>query len=391
MLSITPEKIIFEYYGEIMWVEAWGNDALRVRATTRPEMPENAWALRPQKPNSTVKVDQSKGVASIENGKIKAIVEESGKITFKNQNGKTLLEEFVRNRKQFQIMAGEIPTGFASALDLDAREFKPILGGDYALTCRFESNPDEKIYGLGQYQQTLVNLKGCELELAHRNSQASVPFAFSDQGYGFLWNNPAVGRVSLARNVTTWTALSTKIMDYWITAGDSPAEIMENYSIAAGAVPMMPDWAMGFWQCKLRYQTQEELLDVAREYKRRGVPLSVIVCDFFHWTMQGEWKFDPEYWPDPKAMVDELKSMGVELMVSIWPTVDHRSENYEEMREKGYLIRVDRGQPIAMTFQGNTIHIDPTNPGAREYLWNKAKKNYYDYGIKLFWLDEAEP
>jgi len=132
-------------------------------------------------------------------------------------------------------------------------------------------------------------------------------------------------------------------------------------------------------------------LNIAREYKRRNVPLSVIVVDFFHWTMQGEWKFDPEFWPDPQAMVDELKSMGVELMVSIWPTVDHRSENYEEMKEKGYLIRVDRGQPIAMTFQGNTIHYDPTHPGAREYVWNKAKKNYYDYGIKLFWLDEAEP
>ena len=393
MLYTKPGKIVFEYHSEILWIEAWGKDALRVRACKMHEMPENDWALIDPKINPTaeVKLFDKEGYATIQNGKINATIEGTGKITFRNQDGKVLLEEFVRNRKTFTMVHGANPVGFASALDLDAREFKPILGGDYALTVRFESNPQEKVYGLGQYQQPFLNVKGCELELAHRNSQASVPFALSDQGYGFLWNNPAVGRVSLATNITTWSAISTKIMDYWVTAGDSPADILENYSIATGSVPMMPDWAMGFWQCKLRYQTQEELLEVAREYKRRGVPLSVIVIDFFHWTMQGDWKFDPEYWPDPQAMVDELKSMGVELMVSVWPTVDHRSENYKEMQEKGYLIRVDRGQQIAMTFQGNTIHFDPTNPKARDYVWEKAKKNYYDYGIKIFWLDEAEP
>lgn len=83
--------------------------------------------------------------------------------------------------------------------------------------------------------------------------------------------------------------------------------------------------------------------------------------------------------------------MGIELMVSIWPTVDHRSENYEEMVEMGYLIRTERGHRIAMDFHGNTAHFDATNPAAREYVWDKIKKNYYDKGIKIFWLDEAEP
>ena len=196
---------------------------------------------------------------------------------------------------------------------------------------------------MGQYQQELLNLKGADLELAHRNSQASVPFALSSLGYGFLWNNPAVGRCVFGANITSWEAESTKGMDYWITAGDTPAEIEEAYAGATGRVPMMmPEYAMGFWQCKLRYQTQEELLQVAREYKRLGLPISVIVVDFFHWPKQGEWRFDPTYWPDPDGMIRELKEMGIELMVSIWPTVDRASENYEEMLEKGYLIRTDR-------------------------------------------------
>jgi len=244
---------------------------------------------------------------------------------------------------------------------------------------------------MGQYQQPYLDLKGADLELAQRNSQASVPFMLSSLGYGFLWNNPAVGRVTFGKNITTWEAESTKKLDYWITAGDSPAEIEEAYSAATGRVPMMPEFAMGYWQCKLRYQTQEELLEVAREFKRRNIPISVIVCDFFHWPLQGEWKFDPTYWPDPDAMIRELKEMGIELMVSIWPTVDYRSENFEEMKGKGLLIRVDKGYPISMDFQGNTLHFDATNPEAREYIWEKAKQNYYDKGIRIFWLDEAEP
>ena len=130
---------------------------------------------------------------------------------------------------------------------------------------------------------------------------------------------------------------------------------------------------------------------MAREYKRRGLPIDVIVIDYFHWPKQGEWKFDPVYWPDPDAMIRELKEMGIELMVSIWPTVDRDSENYEEMLEKGYLIRTERGFRTGLDFMGATIHYDATNPEARNYLWSKAKKNYYDKGIKVFWLDEAEP
>ena len=154
---------------------------------------------------------------------------------------------------------------------------------------------------------------------------------------------------------------------------------------------MMPESVLGCWQCKLRYQTQEELLDVAREYKKRGIPLDVIVADFFHWPALGDWKFDPEYWPDPEAMVRKLKEMGIELMVSVWPNVEKKSENYNAMRRAGYFIQADRGVQVTMEFIAPSIFFDATNPGARDFLWSKLKQNYYDKGIKLFWLDESEP
>jgi alpha-D-xyloside xylohydrolase len=187
-----------------------------------------------------------------------------------------------------------------SALEVEAREFRPNVGGDFKLTARFESlDPKEKLYGMGQYQQPYLDIKGHQLELAHRNSQASVPFLLSSRGYGFLWNNPAIGKAVLGKNIISFEALSTKALDYWIVAGDSPAEIVESYAGVTGKVPMMPEYGLGFWQCKLRYQTQEELLEVAREYKRRELPIDLIVIDFFHWPKQGDWKFDTTYWSDP--------------------------------------------------------------------------------------------
>lgn len=376
--------LCYRYEAERLVIEPWGANSLRVRATKMAEMPQEDWALLAPETPGTPQITVREDGAEIVNGKLRAELNLIGKLTFYNQKGEVLLEEYVRNRKD---MFGST----CSSLCVEAREFKAIIGGDYKLTARFVSEPGEKLYGMGQYQQPYLDLKGADLELAQRNSQASVPFLLSSLGYGFLWNNPAVGRVNFGKNITTWEAFSSKKLDYWITAGDTPAEIEEAYANVTGKVPMMPDYAMGFWQCKLRYQTQEELLEVAREYKRKGYPVSVIVVDFFHWPCQGEWKFDPTYWPDPDAMIAELKEMGIELMVSIWPTVDYRSENFDEMQSKGLLIRVESGYPISMDFQGNTLHFDATNPEARDYVWDKAKRNYYDKGVRVFWLDEAEP
>ncbi len=336
----ADNALCYRLGAERLFITPWGENSFRVTSTKCAAMPEERWALTEEvKPvQAQIRIEEMQ--ASITNGRITAVINNVGKIEYRNEKGELLLEEYLRNKND---MHGST----TSSLMIDAREFKPLIGGDeYALKVRFVSNPSEKIYGMGQYQQPYLDLKGMDLELAHRNSQASVPFMISSLGYGFLWNNPAVGRVNFGKNITTWEAASTKKMDYWITAGDTPAMIEEAYASVAGTVPMMPDYAMGFWQCKLRYQTQEELLEVAREYKRRGLPISVIVADFFHWPLQGEWKFDPVYWPDPDAMIAELKEMGIELMVSIWPTVDYRSENFTEMKERGLLIRTEESADV---------------------------------------------
>ncbi|KAJ4983612.1 glycosyl hydrolase family 31 [Stagonosporopsis vannaccii] len=384
MFSKENERLVFAYDAERLWIEAWGENALRIRATKSSSMPTEDWALlHPTHAEASIQIRDDAAV--IRNGRIRATVTQRGKLTIRDENDKLLLEEYTRHRR-------DLTDPKCSALEIEAREFRPIVGGDYHLTARFESiEPKEKIYGMGQYQQPYLDIKGAQVELAHRNSQASIPFAVSSRGYGFLWNNPSIGSAVFGKNIMSFEARSTKALDYWIVAGDTPARIVEAYAEVTGKVPMMPEYGLGFWQCKLRYQTQDELLKIAREYRRLKLPIDLIVIDFFHWPKQGDWRFDETYWPDPDAMVKELQDMGIELMVSIWPTVDRKSENYREMLEKGYLVRTERGERIAMTFQGISVHFDPTNPAARKYVWGKAKQNYYAKGIKVFWLDEAEP
>jgi alpha-D-xyloside xylohydrolase len=382
LLREESQRLVWEYDHQILWIEPWGR-GLRVRASalgsideTRPGALGDAGPAR-----GRIRIETDRG--TISNGRLTATVHDQGRITFTNQNGAVLLDERWRNR--------DVAGLTYNATNVPAREFKSLGGKSFQIAQRWEAREGEKLFGMGQYQDGRFDLKGSVLELAQRNSQASVPFVVSNRGYGLLWNNPAVGRVAFGMNYTEWVALSSPQLDYWMTEGDSPAEIVRAYADATGKVPPMPEFALGFWQCKLRYKTQEELLGVAREYKRLGLPLSVIVADFFHWPTQGDWKFDPRYWPDPDAMVDELRALGVELMVSIWPTVDKRSENYPPMLARGYLVGTEGGVRTNFEFMGNTVFYDPTNPKARTHVWSIAKKNYFDKGIRLFWLDEAEP
>ena len=373
-------SLIWRDKNETLVITPWGENSLRVRSTMMVDVEDTRFALlEPETACPEIKMEDR--VASIRCGNLTAEVitddwNNYATITFYNQHGEMLLQE--------------TPSHFVQKLH--CRKFEPHLGGDYTLTMTFVGQEGEHIYGMGQYQEEILDWKGCTLELAQRNSQASVPFFISSRGYGFLWHNPALGSVSFSENRTTWTAEATKQLDYWITAGDTPAQISFAYAKATGFAPMMPEYGLGFWQCKLRYWNQEQLLSVAREYKRRNLPIDVIVCDFFHWPRLGDYCFDPEFFPDPAAMVRELKEMGIELLVSIWPLVSQQCKDYPNMLQKGLMVRAEYGEQIGSQFEGEDgIFLDMTNPRARKYLWEKVRKNYYEHGVRTFWLDVAEP
>lgn len=375
--------LVWEFNHETVQIEPWGRDSLRVRATMEPEIRDDlpGGLLEPAPTKAHMEIGAERGV--IRNGSIGAEASPT-KNTIRFFNTVTGAEILAEMAPHFRW-----PT---------ARLFKPVGGDHFQVEVWFKGYDDEHIYGLGQHQHGYLDQKGCVIELIQKNAEVNIPFLVSSRGYGFLWNNPATGRIELGKNGTHWVAEATRQLDYWITVGETPAQIMEHYADATGHPPLFPEWAAGFWQCKLRYSTQEELLSIAREYKRRGLPLSVIVIDFFHWTLQGDWRFDLEHWPDPAGMARELEAMGVKLMVSIWPTVNALSSNFEKMQRHGWLVRTERGISVNKAFRDTKpegivyVHTyDATHPEARQFIWEQVREGYYRYGIKAWWLDACEP
>ena len=374
-ITILKDKLIFERRDELTVIEAYGENCLRCRSTKNSKLLDENWTLLPPASQSECFVEGDEKVATIRNGMVSATIEAGqpwygGIISYYRKDRQILHTKF----------EGEY-TGRNVHTEGDHYQIKVI----------FDANEGEHFYGLGQEQENQFDRKGSTCNLQHYNTKSAVPVVYSSFGYGFLWNNPAPGRCETTNNHTMWVADSAYQADYLIYAGETPADVLKIYCDLTGYAPKFPEWAAGFWQSKLRYESQEDLLEVAREYKKRGIPITAIVIDYFHWTEQGEWKFDPEYWPDPAVMCRELKEMKIEPVVSIWPTINPKSENYEEMNEANMLVRTENGQYGTFEFYGQQTFIDVTHPKTGSFVWNKVKENYYKYGIRTFWLDEAEP
>jgi len=367
-------RLQWENEGELFWIDAFGPDVLRFRGSKSLRITNEDWNLLPQ-PDVQLEISISKDKAVVKNGKIRAeIVARRGRITYLNDKDEVLLREAIHyHHPHF------------------ARQFKSKGSDHFELKVTFDAEKDEHLYGMGQYPNDCLDLKGTVLELAQKNTQISIPFLLSSKGYGFIWNNTAVGRAELSLTHSFFYAEYSKQIDYVIFAGETPAELVTHYSTLTGTAPKMPEFATGFWQSKLRYYSQEDLLSVAREYKKRNLPISVIVADFYHWSVTGDWKFNPELWPDPAAMVKELDELDIELVVSVWPTLAAQSENYSAFVKNNYTIRPEYGNNLFLKVNDDLTFVDVTHPGARNKLWSILEKNYYDFGVKNFWLDEAEP
>jgi alpha-D-xyloside xylohydrolase len=380
-VSAVGNQLVYKSDHETVVITPWGRDGLRIRVTPAGGGQTSDWALDiPLEVEGSIDISPEK--VSLRNGKIMVCIQD-----IYTQKGRLQFFRYCDGQK-IPILS-EYDYG-VWAHNPGTRIFKSVGDGLFETELHLTARDGERFYGMGENATGRVNLKGSVIDLYQRHAKAVVPFVVSSEGYGFLWNNPSLGRVEFGNNRTRWTSYGCRQMDYFITVGDSYADIMENYTDATGHAPEFPYWASGFWQCKLRYETQEEFLNVAREFKRLNLPISVLVIDFLHWDVTGNWKLDPKFWPDPAAMVKELKEMGVRIMISPWTLVDEKSENFAYMKEHGLFTGSIGGKKDTVDFFGPKYQYDPTNPEAARYLWSKWKANYVDLGITTFWLDPCD-
>jgi len=269
----------------------------------------------------------------------------------------------------------------------------------YSIVATFDSPADEHYYGLGQQQKGWMDLRDHEIRCWHDygalgGEDVGVPFMVSSRGYGLVWDNPSRTTVTLGFNQrNVWSSEVGGRVSYFVIAGATSDEIYEGYRLLTGVTHMLPRAAYGYIQSKAIYPTQEQILEVAKEYRRKNLPLDVIVVDFLNMTRQGEMDLDPKRWPDSAAMNRELHAMGVNTLLSVWPHYARGTQFYDMLEKNGWLIHTPDGKPDpGWTKEAIGPNLDTTNPEAAKWFWEKIRDRYVKpYGFDYLWLDETEP
>ena len=245
---------------------------------------------------------------------------------------------------------------------------------------RFGPDATEAIYGLGQHQSGMFNYRGSTVELGQNNTDIAIPLLVSSKGYAILWNTASFSymdnRFPLAMNFESMAAPG---IDYYFLYGPQMDGIIHEYRSMTGHVPLFPEWAYGFWQSKDRYKTQDEMLSVAGEYRKRHIPMDALVQDWYWWKEGG--KGDPVFnagYTDVPAELKALHDEHVHTIISAWAMMDATSDNYKQMEARGLVI------PGAHVY-------DPTNPAAGDFFWDHFVGKLFAQGWDGFWLDSSEP
>jgi len=184
----------------------------------------------------------------------------------------------------------------------------------------------------------------------------------------------------LSDNQTTFRSINAKSLDYVVFAGKDADEVIANYRNLTGNVPMLPLWAYGFWQCRERYTSGKHLVETVKEFRKRNLPVDVIVQDWQYWGKHG-WgvpQFDTSNYPNPDKFIKELHDLNARFSISVWENIDKKSEVAKEYISKNLYIP-------------NSPWIDIYKPETQKTHWNVLNKNLFSLGVDSWWMDATEP
>ncbi len=197
------------------------------------------------------------------------------------------------------------------------------------------------------------------------------------------------------RKQMSWWGEMQDMVDYYFVYGTDMDDVISGYRTLTGKSQIMPKWAMGYWQSREKYNTQEEVLSTITEFRKRNIPIDNIVIDWLHWKQDswGSHEFDPERFPSPKAMVDSIHALNGRVMVSVWPKFYASTEHYKEFDRNGWMyqgaIRDDIHDWVGPGYLGS--FYDAYHPEARKLFWSQMNDHYMPLGIDAWWMDASEP
>ncbi len=365
-----PDGVLFKLQTGALRVQVCSDSILRVRYS-----PTSSFAERPDYVITKTswaatgwKMESKAESITLATARLRATVTfKDGVIAYTDLSGKPLAQEGPRTMTPVKVNGEDT---------YRAETFVPMWGSPQAL------------YGLGQHQAGVWNYRGESVDISQDNTNISIPLLLSSNGYGIFWNNTSRSRFNNRFQHSLYISSEVAdVIDYFLLFGPDFDRIVAAYRELTGPTPMFGRWAYGFWQCKNRYKTQEELLGVAHKYRELHIPADNIVQDWFWWNRKGEHVFNKNY-PDPKGMVDDLHRNNFRLMISVWPFFEPGSTEYEEADRRGWLV--ERTKIGAFHPKGMAVY-DASNPDARAFYWGLMNKALFQIGVDAWWLDTTEP
>ena len=307
---------------------------------------------------------QKNGVVTLKTGYIQVNIDlKSNRISFLDSSSNLILSE---NQRYYE-------------------KTKIYNDSGYNIRQDFIWKPSEALYGLGQQQNGIINWRGRTVELYQQNKYIAMPVLLSSEGYGLLWNNYSLSKFNDSKEGSYFSSELADKIDYYFIYGPKPDSVISGLRLLTGKAPMFPKWAFGYIQSKERYQNQDEIINVVKEYRKRKIPLDCIVLDWQYWTgsQWGQKSFDSVRFPSPEIMMKKLhEDLHAHLMISIWPRMGVTAPDFEEMKQHPkYLYTEDEKESV----------YDAFNPEARNLYWDQANRGLFSKGIDAWWCDATEP
>ena len=304
----------------------------------------------------------------------------TGLISFATANGKPLLKE-------------------------KATTFAPRTTGSdkgrYTVSMSYQLDKDEAIYGLGTVQDGKLNRRGLSKRVEQSNIEDFQNVIQSVKGWGIYWDNYSCSHFDDNAQGMTFKAEVGDCADYYFMFGKNADGVNACMRQLTGNVPMFPLWTYGFWQCRERYKSSKELLEVVDNYRRLQVPLDGIIQDWQYWGNNYLWNamdFLSEQFTDGKQMIDRVHEQNAHIMISIWASFGPQTQQFAKLAEKDLLLPIETWPqsglshiwPPRMEYPSGVKVYDAYSPVARQIYWDHLKR-LFDYGIDAWWMDSTDP
>lgn len=389
-----PDGLLIESDQGRLLLTVYSSRTIRVRYTRRSEFSKQPSLMVITQPDANVRFDvcETLGALLFSTGDVKIEINmQTLAFTYRDANNCLLTREPERGGKTLEIVDVVVSNFEDAILDEDpdkadglrmrVENVRQVVARQaYHTKLEFEWAQDEALYGLGSHEEGVMNLRGQQQYLYQQNMKVVIPMLVSTRGYGILLDSYSLMEFhDDAFGSFLWTDVDDEL-DYYLLYGPEFDEIVHQLRHLTGQAPLLPKWAFGYVQSKEHYASQQELLEVVREYRARGLPLDCIVQDWKHWTgnLWGQKSFDPERYPNPQQMVEDLHKLHAKLMVSVWPTMRGGGANWSELHEQGFLL-------------GDQATYDAFNPAARACYWKQANEGLFSNGVDAWWCDCTEP